>query len=83
MWRNKNHEDDHFTFLKIPSFSIFVLALKFPQTSLNSAKSYVVLLKKRQLFVLKNHDICKNKLRFKNQSYERAHKKAEEQFYEE
>ena len=77
MWRSKNHEDDHFPFFKIPSSSVFVLAPKFPQISLNSAKSCVVLLQKGQLFVLENHDICKNKLRYKNISYETAHEKAD------
>ena len=31
----KNHEDDRSPFLKIPSSSVFVLALKFPQISQN------------------------------------------------
>ena len=62
---------------------IFVLALKFSQISQNSAKSCVVLLQKGQLFVLKNHDVCKNKLKYQNISYERANEKAELQFYEE
>ena len=83
MWRSKNHKDDHFPFFKIPLSSVFVLALKFPLISQNSAKSCVVLLQKGQLFVLKNHDICKNKLKYQNISYERANEKAELQFYEE
>ena len=82
MWRSKNHEDDHFPFFKIPSSSIFVLALKFPQISQNSAKSCVVLLQKGQLFVLENYDACKNKLKYKNISYEKAYEKAELQFFE-
>ena len=45
-----------FLFLKIPLSSVFVLTLKFPQISQNSANSCVVLLKKEQLLVLKNHD---------------------------
>ena len=83
MWRGKNHEDNHFLFFKIPLSSVLVLALKFPQISQNSAKSCVVLLQKGQLFVLKNHDVCKNKLKYQNISYERAYEKAELQFYEE
>ena len=83
MWRGKNHEDDHFSFLKIPSSSIFVLALKFPQISQNSAKSCVVLLQNGQLFILKNHDVRKNKLKYQNISYERANERAELQFFEE
>ena len=43
---------------------IFVLTLKFPQISQNSAKSCVVLLQKEQIFVLENHDLCKNKLKY-------------------
>jgi len=78
MWRSKNHEDDHFPFFKIPSSSVFVLALKFLLISQNSAKSCVVL-----LFVLKNHDIYKNKLKYQNIIDERANEKAELQFYEE
>ena len=64
MRSEKNHEDDRFLFLKIPLSSVFVLALKFPQMYQNSAKSYVVLLQKGQLFVLKNYDACKNKLKY-------------------
>ena len=69
-------------FFKIPSSSVFVLALKFPQISQNSAKSCVVLLQKRQLFGLKNHDFCKTKLKYQKISYERAYNKAELQLYE-
>ena len=76
MWRSKNHEDDHFSFFKIPLSSVFVLALKFPQISPNSAKSWVILLQKGQLFVLENHDACKNKLKSKNISYEKTYEKA-------
>ena len=76
-WSEKNHEDDRFPFLKIPSSSIFVLALKFTQISHNSAKSCVVLLQKKQLLVLKNHDFCKNKLKYQGISYERASEKAD------
>ena len=75
-WK-KNHEDDHFPFLKIPSYSVFVLALKFPQVSQNSAKSCVVLLQKEQLLVLENHNFCKNKLKYQSISYEIACEKAE------
>ena len=53
-----------FLFFKIPSSSVFVLALKFPQISQNSAKSCAVLLQKGQLFVLENYDACKNKLEY-------------------
>jgi len=77
MWRNKNNEDDHFLFFKIPSSSVFVLTLKFLHISQNSAKSCVVLLQKGQLFVLKNQDVCKNELRYKTMSYQRAHEKAD------
>ena len=76
MWRSKNHEDDYFPFFKIPSSPVFVLALKFPQISQNSAKFCVVLLQKRQ-FVLRNYDVCKIELRYQNVSYERVYKKAE------
>ena len=62
----KNHEDDPFPFLKIPSSSVFVLALEFPQISQNSAKSCAVLLQKEQLLVLKNHDFCKNRLKYQS-----------------
>ena len=79
IWSEKNHEDDHFPFFKIPSSSVFVLALKFPKISQNSAKSCVVLLQKDQLFVLKNHDFCKNKLKYPSISYEKACEKAERQ----
>ena len=48
MKEQKNHKDDHFLFFKIPSSSVFVLALKFPQISQNSAKSCVVLVPKGQ-----------------------------------
>ena len=82
MWRCKNHEDDHFSFLKIPSSSVFVLALKFLQISQNSAKSCAVLLQKGQLFDLENYDTCKNKLEYLNISYEKAYEKAELQFFE-
>ena len=80
---DKNHEDDRFPFLKIPSSSVFVLALKFPQISQNSAKSCVVLLQKEQLFVLENHDFCKNELKYQSISYERACEKADLQFFKE
>ena len=80
MWRSKNHEDDHFPIFKIPLPSVFVLALKFPQISLNSAKSCVVLLQKAHLFFLENHDVCKNKLKHQNIRYEGAYEKAELQF---
>ena len=83
MWRSKNHEDDHFPFFKIPSSSVFVLALKFPQISQNSAKSCVVLLQKGQLFALENHDVCKKKLKYQNISYRIVYEKAELQFFEE
>ena len=79
IWSEKNHEDDRFPFLKIPSSSVFVLALKFTQISQNSAKSCVVLLQKDQLFVLKNHDFCKNKLKYPSISYKKACEKAERQ----
>ena len=77
MWRSKNYKDDHFHFFKILSPSVFVLALKFPQISQNSAKSYVVSLQKAQLFVLENHDLCKNKLKYQNISYGRSIEKAD------
>jgi len=60
MRRSKNYEDDHFPFFKIPSSSVFILALKFPLISQNSAKSCEVLLQKGQFFVLKIHDVCRN-----------------------
>ena len=66
-----------FLFLKIPSSSIFVLALKFPQISQNSAKSCVVLLQKEQLLVLENHGFYKNELKYHSISYERACEKAD------
>ena len=66
-----------FLFFKIPSSSVFVLTLKFPQISQNSAKSCVVWLQKGQLFVLENHDVCKIKLKYQNISYERAYEKAD------
>ena len=72
----KNHEDDRFPFLKIPSSSVFVLALKFTHISQNSAKSCVVLLQKEQLLVLENHDFCKNKSKYQSISYVRACEKA-------
>ena len=53
IWSNKNHEDNHFTFFKIPLSSVFVLALKFQQKWQKSAKSCVVLFRKGQLFVFK------------------------------
>ena len=83
MWRSKNHEDDHFHFFKIPSSSVFVLALKFPQISQNSAKSCVVLVLKRQEFISENHNICKDKLKYQIISYERAYEDADQQFFEE
>ena len=73
----KNHEDDHFPFLKISSSSVFVLALKFTQISQNSAKSCVVLLRKEQLLALKNHDFWKNELKYQSISYVRACEKAD------
>ena len=79
----KNHEDDCFPSLKIPSSSVFVLALKFPQISQNAAKSCVVSLQKKQLFVLKNHDFCKNELKYQSISYKRACEKADLQFFKE
>ena len=77
------YEDDHFPHLKIPSSSIFILALKFLQISQNSAKSCVVLLQKEQLFVLENHDFCKNRLKYQSISYKRACEKADLQFFKE
>ena len=61
-----------FSFFKIPSSSIFVLALKILQISQNSAKSCVVLLQKEQLLILENQDFCKNKSEYQSISYERA-----------
>ena len=72
----KNHKDDYFSFFKFRSSSVFVLALKFPQISQNSAKSYVVLLQKEQLLVLENHDFCENKSKYQSISYVRACEKA-------
>ena len=83
IWSEKNHEDDRFPFLKIPSSSVFVLALKFLQISQNSAKSCVVSLQKEQLFVLENHDFCKNRLKYQSISYKRACEKADLQFFKE
>jgi len=77
MWRSKNNEDNYFPFFKIPSSSIFVLALNFPQKSQKSAKSCVVLFLKRQLFVFENHSIYKNRLKYKIISYKRAYQKAD------
>ena len=77
IWSEKNHKDDRFSFLKIPSSSVFVLALKFPQISQNSAKSCVVLLQKEQLLVLENHDFCKNRIKCQSISYVRACEKAD------
>ena len=55
---------------------LFSEFLHFPflfwQISLSSAKSCVVLLQKGQLFVFENHDIFKNKLRYKNTSYKKG-----------
>ena len=73
----KDHEDDRFPFLKIPSSSVFVLASKFTQIFQNSAKSCVVLLQKEQLLVLENHDFYKNKLKYHSISYKRACEKAD------
>ena len=61
-----------FFFFKISSSSVFVLTLKFPQISQNSAKSYLVLLQKEQLLVLKDHDFCENKLKYQSISNVRA-----------
>ena len=83
IWRSKIHEDDRFSFSKIPSFSVFVLALKFPQISQNSAKSSVVSLQKEQLFVVENHDFCKSKWRYQNVSYERPCEKTDFQLFKE
>ena len=83
MHATKNHENDRFPFLKIPSSSVFVLALKFSQIPQNSAKSCVVLLQKKQLLVLENHDFCKNKSRYQSISNERAREKADQQFLKE
>ena len=77
IWSEKNHEDDRFPFLKIPSSSVFVLALKFSQISQNSAKSCVVLLQKEQLLVPENHDSRKNKSKYQSISNERACEKAD------
>jgi len=77
IWRNKNHEDDRFPFVKIPPSSIFVLALKFPQISQNSAKSCVVLVPKRQ-FISENHNIGKNKMKYQIISYEKAYNDADQ-----
>lgn len=59
-------------FFKVPSSSVFVLALKFPQKSQKSAKSCVVLLLKGQLFVLENHGIHENRLKYQNRNCKRA-----------
>ena len=77
MRKSKNHKDDRFSFFKISLTSVFVLALKLSQISQNSAKPYVVLLQKGQLFVLENHDFCKNKLKHQNISYGRSIGKAD------
>ena len=77
IWSEKNHEDDRFPFLKIPSSSVFVLGLKFTQISLNSAKSCVVLLQKEQLLVLENHVFRKNELIYQSKSYVKACEKAD------
>ena len=55
----------------------FCFTLKFPQIFQNSTKSCLVLLQKGQLFVLENHFIYKNKLKYQNISYKRADEKAE------
>merc|ERR1712002_1142696 len=83
IWSEKNHKDNHFPFLKIPSSSVFVLALKFTQISQNSAKSCVVLLQKEQLLVLENHDFCENRYKYQSISYVRAYEKADQQFIKE
>ena len=67
--------------MKISSSSVFVLAFKFLHISQNSAKFCVILLQKEQLFNLKNHGVCKNKLRYQNISNEKAYEKADQQFY--
>ena len=77
MRSEKNHEDDRFPLLKIPSSSVFILALKFTQISQNSAKSCVVLLQKEQVLVLENYDFCKNKSKYQSISYKRACEKAD------
>ena len=66
-----------FIFFKICLSTVFVLAFKYPHISQNSAKSCVVLLQKGQLFVLQNHDVCKNKSRYQNISNEKAYEKAD------
>ena len=62
-----------FLFSKFLHLLFFVLVLKFPQ---KPAKSCVVLLLKGQLFVLENHGICKNRLKYQNINYERAYLKS-------
>ena len=66
-----------FFFFKIPSSSVFVSALKFLQKSQKSAKSCVVLFLKKQVFVLENHGICKERLKYQNMIYKRAYFKSE------
>ena len=83
MWRIKNHEDANFYFFKIPSSSVFILALKFSQISQNSVESCIVLIQKGQFFILENHDVCRNKLEYQNIRFESAYEKAELQFYKE
>ena len=56
MWRNKDYKDD--CFLLSP---IFDLAFNFPQKSKKSAKSFVVLFLKGQLFISEDHGICENR----------------------
>ena len=72
-----NHEDDDFSFFKIPLSPIFVFALMLPQITHKSAKSYVVMLLKGQLFVLENHSIYKNKLKYQNITVKKLSLKAD------
>ena len=52
--------------------SVFVLTFQFPQESRKSEKSFVVLILKEQLFVLKNHGIFKNRLKYQYINCKRA-----------
>ena len=64
--KSKNYEDDRFLFLKIPSSSVFILALKFLQKSAKSCATIII---------LENHNICKNRLKYWNKNCKRAYLK--------
>jgi len=73
---SKNHEDDQFHFFQNSFIFCFCFGAKVPTEIPEISKTRVVLLLKRQFFVMENHSIFEKRQKYQTMNYERAYLKS-------